>query len=788
MDQTLQERILERLAEPDYQPTRLRPLAKQLDITAEEMPAFRAAVEQLLEEGRIREGRSRGLMLPPKRSGEIIGVFSSNPRGFGFVRPEGTDARAGQSADIFIPPGETRDAADGDTVAVRLARPQHGTRRAVPSAAAARRSGSVVRVLTRGITRVVGTLLEAGGVPVVRPDGNRFTHDIAVPDAGAKGASRGDKVVVEILRYPSDRAGAEGVILEVLGGRTEPGVDALSILRQHEIPEDFTDEQLEAARAAADRFTAEATAGREDLRDRLIVTVDPATARDFDDAVSVDRLPDGGWELGVHIADVSFFVPEGEVLDGEARLRGNSVYLPRRVVPMLPEVLSNGVCSLQEGVDRLCKSAFIRLSATGQVLGERFAETVIHNRKRYTYEQVTEVLAGRLRTEKPDADALLLEMDALAKVLLERRRRDGMLELHLPIVELIYDAEMRVIDARPESHDFSHRIIEMFMLEANEAVARYLARMGMPTLRRVHEDPEPDALEALNKFLRSCGLRMKDPGDRNELRELLARTADTPQQSAVHLAVLRSMRKAEYSPDDAGHYALASADYLHFTSPIRRYPDLVVHRTLVAALSRKGRKRRVQHEDGEAAAPPELYELARHCSMTERRAEDAEREYRLVKVLELLKTMIGEEIVGVVTGVAGFGVFVQSTKYLVDGLVHVSTLENDFWELSDSGGALIGKRTRKRLRIGDPVTVRIAAVDVARRKLDLTLAGVPTERAEPTVVRRRAEPPPTPAAGPERPRRGRPERGRPVEEEESPGPRRRGRRPQRGPGRGPRRK
>jgi ribonuclease R len=717
-----QDRIVEHLSAPDYRPVKVRTLAREMEIPEEEYVDFRREVEAMIDTGALVEGRGANLRLPAGRRDEVVGVYRANPRGFGFVEPTApVGGSAGESPDIFIPPGAGLDAVEGDTVVVRVSPHE-------PARGRARAAGAVVRVLARGMNRVVGPLAAVAGGWVVRPDGKKFAHDVFVADAGAAGAKPGDKVVAELIKFPNAFTGgaARGVIVEVLGRPGEPGVDSLSIIRQYGIPDRFAEEVLEEARAAAAQLDDAAYEGRTDLRPERVITIDPATARDFDDAVSIDRQSDGTWLLGVHIADVAHFVGEGTALDRAARERGNSVYLPRRVEPMLPEVLSNGVCSLQEGVDRLTKTAVIHLSKDGKVLSRKFADTVIRNRRRFTYEQVTEVLAGREGLAEPDVVELIFDMDRLAKILLQRRRDAGQHELELPDVELIYDEGNRVVDAEPENRDFSHRIIEMFMLEANEAVAAHFARLNIPTLRRIHEEPNEEALLSLAKFLRPLGFRMKDPTDRFELQSILRAAAGTPREFAVHMAALRSMKRATYSPDLEGHYALASEHYLHFTSPIRRYPDLIVHREL-GRLNRRGAPARRLPDDEDRIE--QLGSLGRHCSMTERRAEDAEAEYKLVKVLELMETLRGGEIDGTVSGVAGFGVFVQSTKFLIDGVVPLSSMADDYYEVYEETGAVIGRRTKKMLRIGDAVRVRIAAVDVPRRKLTFAIAAWPVRRS-----------------------------------------------------------
>ena len=444
---------------------------------------------------------------------------------------------------------------------------------------------------------------------------------------------------------------------------------------------------------------------------------------------------DGQLELGVHIADVSHFVQPGGALDQEARARANSVYFPRLVIPMLPEVLSNGVCSLQEDEPRLTKSAFITYDAHGRRVATRFANTVIRSARRLTYRQATQILAGKTGGHSKKVVALLRRMEALARTIQGRRLADGMLVLDLPEVELVFDEEGRVTGVEPADTSFSHTIIEMFMVEANEVVAELLAGLRVPALRRVHPPPDQAAAGPLNRFLRALGLASVKDMSRKALQRLLDLVKGRPDSFAVNLAILRSLEQAAYEPSPVGHFALASEDYTHFTSPIRRYPDLTVHRLLESHLQ-GGFKKHRRHTD--APTLDECRELGVHCSRNERRAEAAERELKLVHILRLLEQHLGDEYEGIVTGVTNFGVFVQLPEYLVDGLLRFSDLADDWWEVDSEAGCVIGQRTRRRLKLGDRVRVIIASIDLANRELNLALAEEPAG-SEP----RSAQRPPT---------------------------------------------
>jgi ribonuclease R len=553
---------------------------------------------------------------------------------------------------------------------------------------------------------------------MIKPDGGMLHDDIPVSDATSSGAKPNDKVVFELLTYPAQGQQAEAVITEVLGARGEPGVDTLAVIRQFDLPDDFPEQVTEAARQAADRFTEDEIERRTDLRDLLTITIDPESARDYDDAISIEQLDGGVTRLGVHIADVSFFVRPGDTLDTEGYKRGTSTYLPTLVIPMLPELLSNGVCSLQEGKDRLTKSVFIHLDHNAKIVKTEFANAVIRNKKRLTYEQVNQVLdQGRFDVVEPPVLQLLQEMNALARRLLHRRRRAGYLELDLPGVDLVFDDKLQVVDAHPEDTSFSHKIIEMFMVEANEAVARYLRKRKVPCIRRIHEAPDEDKLDTMARFLRSCGHPIKSPRKRSEIQGLLKTTRNNPEAYPVHMAVLRSMMQAKYAVSDEEHWALASDCYCHFTSPIRRYPDLVVHRQLAQTegWDREGGDKKVPVTDT-------LKEAALHCSRTERRSEAAERELTKVKVLTLLEKYVGEEFSGVVAAVQEYGLFVEMPKYMIEGLLHVRDLRDDEYRFDKNTYTLIGERSGRKIRIGDTIHVVIAAVDIPRRELDLAPA------------------------------------------------------------------
>ncbi len=709
----LEEQIISVLARKSYQPLKPKALARKLGLPPSRYQEFRHALRSLVKMNRAEIGKNHTVR-PTQPHGTMTGTYRRTTSGFGFVRPHAIDGHAGP--EILIREGNALDASTGDTVLVRITRK--------PTRPDLGPVGEVVQVLERATRQFVGTYFERDGQGLARVDGTVFSHSIYVGDPGAKGAKPDDKVVLDMVRFPSPEERGEGVITEVLGPRGKPGVDTLSIIREFELPDQFPQDVLEEAREAAASFDEEDLEGREDWTEAIIVTIDPADARDFDDAISLTQdSRSKHWQLGVHIADVAHFAPPGSAVDREARKRGTSVYLPQRVLPMFPEIISNSLASLQQGRARYVKSALMDFTPAGQRTEARFANAAIRVCKRFSYEQVSAILQAhaaepvdgpRAAGLKVDDEvlALLLRMHDLAMILRRRRLRRGALELNMPETELELDEQGRVTGAHFVKHDVSHQIIEEFMLSANEAVAEQLASLGVPFLRRVHPAPEPTKLEAFADFARSLGYKMERNIDRFTLQRVLEKSADRPDAYAVHYALLRSLKQAAYSPAEEGHYALASQTYCHFTSPIRRYPDLTVHRLLGQWL----RTGRAGSDETELAA------LGEHCSKTERRAEIAERELIKTKLLTYLSERLGLELEVVITGVADYGFFASAEKLPVDGLVHISTLTDDYYYFDEPSHSLIGRRSKRRYRLGDKVKVTVVRVDVQRRQLDFRVS------------------------------------------------------------------
>ena len=701
MPSVFRDRIINLLKHDDYSPVKVAHLAKALGVDSEAYPEFKAAFDELRRAGHVVIG-SGNLVTLPAMAGQVVGTFRANPKGFGFVVPQETNTHG----DLFIPPGGTADAMTGDTVLAKVTR--KGKR-----GGETRYTGQILDVLERANDQFIGTLVRHPEAWVVQPGGKRFFEPIVVEDVAAKGAREKDKVVVEILSYPTEQYMARGVIVEVLGraGRYDTEIEAA--IRQYHLPGEFDKECLDQARAAAKAFKGRADAGREDITDKVILTIDPPDAKDFDDAISLEIDTDGRWVLGVHIADVSQFIEAGSPLDEEARLRGNSTYLPGKTIPMLPEILSNGICSLQPDQPRFAKSAYITYDDEGRIRARRFANSLIRSNARLTYVQADRIIKGHTKDAAPEVIELLGRMDTLSRRIEKRRIDEGMLHLDLPEPELVFDEAGQVVDAHPAENSYPHTIIEMFMVEANDAVASYLDRRDVPFMRRVHPDPDALSLKNLSKLLRAMGYPMPRSPGREAIQALLDSIQDPDRSLAVSLAVLRSFEKAQYAPLHIGHFALASTHYCHFTSPIRRYADLLVHRLLQYF---------IQEQDEQAkqvAAAQDLAETGRHITFTEQRATDAERELVSILILQMLSKRIGEELDCVVTGLTGFGVFVQSRKFGIEGLIKLEDLGPDRWQYNKQGQCLIGERSGQAVRLGTPMHVHIVTVNLAARQLNV---------------------------------------------------------------------
>lgn len=708
MTSALERNILDHLRRPDYLPLSGAALAKELNITKKQRADFRDALDRLLDSGQVRQNDEGLLRLRPS-AGLVQGIIKRTASGAGYLIPHLKKLNAAQQ-DIYIGRQDLGDAHTGDEVLVKLLKR--------PPRADGKLRGKIVEIIQRSTRTFVGVYLERDGQGWVQVDGTTLNEPVFVGDPGAKGAQPGDKVVLEMLRFPSQFRSGEGVLTRVLGPRGAVGVDTLSIIHEFGLPDEFPEDFLEEARTQAGLFDESNLRGRLDLTEETIITIDPADARDFDDAISLTQAENGHWRLGVHIADVAHFVQPGSALDKEAYRRGTSVYLPDRVLPMLPEIISNGLASLQQGHVRYTKSAFMEFTREGVPVSAEFANSAIKVTRRFAYEEVMPIIeqpekfrnkvTGKVRK-------LLARMYELAMLLRARRFAQGMLELTMPEVKIDFDKHGKVSGAHVVPHDPSHQVIEEFMLAANMAVATALSDKGIPFLRRVHGDPDEAKMRAFGEFATALGYPLKRYQSRPELQKLLDRVRGTPHMHAINYALLRSMKQAEYSSEPLGHYALAADHYCHFTSPIRRYPDLTVHR-LLGELIEQGDVRQYPGE-------MELVASGQHCSATERRAAQAERELIKVKLLTYMAGRIGDEFEAIITGVQDFGFFCQVVEVPAEGMVHVSTLDDDHYDFDASAQTLVGRRSGRQHRLGDRVRVVAAHADIDRRQLDFRLAG-----------------------------------------------------------------
>ena len=673
----------------------------------------------MIRDGQIIANR-RGDYCLVGQIGLITGIVSGHRDGYGFVTPD-----AG-GEDIYLSSREMREAMHGDKVAVRIARTDER----------GRAEGKLVEVLARNTREVVGRYLRESGIGFVVPDNRRLSQSIAIPPAGARGAKPGDIVVVELTEPPSRDTQPIGRVIENLGEAGGPGMETEIAMRAYNLPFRWPEAVLAEAEAWGDRVRPAAKRGREDLRELPLVTIDGADAKDFDDAVWCE--PDGnGWRLIVAIADVSAYVGAGGALDTEARERGTSVYFPRKVVPMLPENLSNGLCSLNPGVERLCMVCEMQVGRGGKVASARFYEGLMRSAARLTYDEVAGVLVEgdpALRRRHAKVLPQLEHLHEVWRALARARSRRGAVDFDLPEVAMVFDPKGHVARIEPRHRNDAHRIIEECMIAANVEAARFLEKHRISTLFRVHAPPEEDRLAALREFLGAFGLKLptRERLEPQHLSVLVAEVAGRPDGDLIETVILRSMSQAVYQPQNIGHFGLALERYAHFTSPIRRYPDLLVHRAIRHVLS-GGQPEAFVH------GRPEMEGLGRQCSAAERRADEATREAMDWLKCEFMMERVGEEFDVLVTGVVEFGLFVQIPEFQIDGLVHISSLGGDYYRRDAVHQRLVGQSTGRVFRLSDRLRVRLLRVSLEDRKIDFELAG-----EEPQVQRgrrgRRARP------------------------------------------------
>ena len=685
-----------------YVPMKIKEIAILLDIPKTRREELQEVLDALVAEGKVEVSKKGKYAKAQTRV--LTGVFESNARGFGFVRVEGEDE------DIFIGKDDRGGAIHNDTVQVRITANPQGKRR----------EGKIVKVIAHGKTQVVGTYEASKTFGFVVPDNARFTEDIFIPQEHSMGAVAGHKVVVELTEFGGNGKKPEGRVVEILGHINDPGTDILAIAKDYELPIEFPEKVLNQAVRVAKPVSEADMAGRKDLRGVQMVTIDGEDAKDLDDAVSL-TMEGENYRLGVHIADVSNYVQEHSALDVEALERGTSVYLVDRVIPMLPHTLSNGICSLNAGEDRLALSCIMLINPKGQVIDHEIAETVINVDARMSYTSVNKILALHDEAETARYEQLVpmfRQMEQLAAILRAKRKKRGSIDFDFPETKVILDEQGFPVEIRPYERNVATKLIEDFMLIANETVAEDNFWQEIPFVYRTHENPDPDRIKKLTAFINNFGYHIHTEGGElhpKELQKLLEKIADTPEETLISRLTLRSMKQAKYTPECTGHFGLAAKYYCHFTSPIRRYPDLQIHRIIKDRL--RGRMNDAKRAHYEKILP----EVARQSSERERRAEEAERETVKLKKVQYMSEHIGEQFTGVISSVTAWGMYVELPD-TIEGMVHVTSLQDDFYHYMEETYELVGEATGNRYKLGQTVTVTVIGTDELMRTIDFELA------------------------------------------------------------------
>ena len=702
--------LLQLIRDRVHHPATARELAQILKIPRDERSSFKRQLKALVAAGELVQIRGNRFGVRD-RMDLVVGKLSTNPGGFGFVVPE--HASPGERKDIYIAGGNLLEAMHGDRVVARV-------ERETPKGL----EGRIVQILERGNETIVGRFeSDRTGLGYVVPFDRRVLTDIQVPTGQSSSAEAGEMVLVEITRWPTATRGPVGRIVEVLGRIEDPGVDTQIIIRKFGIPDAHSPESVDEARRIGTAVNERDIRGRTDFRTVTTVTIDGEHARDFDDAITIERLPNGHYWLGVHIADVSHYVKEGSALDEEAYDRGTSVYFTERAVHMFPSELATGLCSLNPHVDRLVQSCLMEVDRRGNVVRYEIHDGVINSDERMTYTAVNAILTEHdpETTERYRALVPMFDMmRELFEILNQRRRRRGSIDFDLPETEVILSEYGEIEAIVPSERNVAHRLIEEFMLLANETVASHLVEHAVPSLHRVHEPPDVKKVMDFEEFITTMGYGLaggKTPQPR-DFQRLIDRMRGTPEERPIAALMLRTMQKARYDASSLGHFGLAAEHYTHFTSPIRRYPDLIVHRTL--RMARQGKLTPARGEELE----DELPEVAKHSSEMERRADEAERELLQWKKVRFMADKVGDEYEGYITGVAPFGLFVELIEHYVEGMVHVSSMADDYYRFVEQQHIFRGENTKKIYRLGDKVNVQVVRVDMERRQIDLGIVEI----------------------------------------------------------------
>ena len=717
------EQILAFMREEAYKPLTVHELEQVFGLKdSSEFKDFVRTLNYLEDNGLIVRTRSNRYGVP-ERMNLMKGTVQRHPKGYAFIIPEEDGMQ-----DVYVTEPDLNGAMNGDAVIVRLN----------PKTSGSHPEGVVIRIVERGVKEVVGTYSDSKYFGFVVADDKRIPNDIFIPKEAAKGAVDGHKVLVKITKYPEGRMSAEGEVIEILGHKNDPGVDILSIIYKYGLAREFPDEVMEQANAVPDEIREEEIAGRRDLREETIITIDGEDAKDLDDAVNVKKLENGNYLLGVHISDVSYYVPEGSPIDKEAYERGTSVYLVDRVIPMIPHRLSNGICSLNPQADRLAISCEMEISKDGEFVRHDIFPSVIRSTERMTYTDVRKILLKEddAVLKKYEALVPLIEtMGELAEILRAKRMKRGAIDFNFNEAQIIVDDEGNPVDVVLRERSLAERLIEEFMLAANETIAEHFHWLNLPFLYRIHEEPNEEKLSQFFEFITNFGYTVKGAGSDvhpRALQQLLEDVKNEPEEAVISTVMLRSMKQAKYDPESLGHFGLSTSFYTHFTAPIRRYPDLIVHRLIRTYLFENHMDSKIQEHWNE-----KLPDIARHASERERLAADAERETEELKKAQFMQDKIGEEFDGIISGVTNFGIFVE-LENTIEGLVHVSYLTDDYYRYDERHYAMIGERTGNVFRIGDHIRVRVLQVNIEEHSIDFEIVGMKPKRRKakqaPTVI------------------------------------------------------
>lgn len=696
--------ILDLMEADFYVPMKEKELAVMLQVSKEDRPELNRILNELLAEGKLSITKKGKFVKAKNADKELVGTFISHPKGFGFVEIDGREE------DLYIPENYVNGAFHKDTVRVALLSGHSGKRQ----------EAQVVEVVARGMKRIVGMYEKSNkNYGFVVPDNTKITGDIFVPAERAKGAVSGHKVVCEITDYGKNNRKPEGKIVEIIGHANDPGVDIMSIVKGYELPVEFSEKIMRQVERVSDEVSEADMSGRRDLRDVQMVTIDGEDAKDLDDAVSL-TVVDGLYQLGVHIADVTNYVQENSALDWEAKERGTSVYLVDRVIPMLPHKLSNGICSLNAGENRLALSCLMTIDQKGEVINHELVESVIKVDRRMSYTSVKKILEGNDEAERKEYEALVPmfeRMRELADILRKRRKKRGSIDFDFPETKIILDSEGHPVDIKPYDRNVATKIIEDFMLIANETVAQHFYWLELPFVYRTHDTPDPEKIAKLGTFIRNFGYSLKSQQEEvhpKELQKLLANAEDTPEEALICRLTLRSMKQAKYTIDCTGHFGLACQYYCHFTSPIRRYPDLQIHRIIKEQLRGKLDEKRITHYN------EILPQVTKHSSEMERRADEAERETDKLKKAEYMEERIGSIYEGVISSITAWGIYVELPN-TIEGMIHVSMLSGDYFYYDEASYEMVGQATDIRYKLGQKLTVKVNAVDRISRNIDFVL-------------------------------------------------------------------